>query len=242
VATVNERGNVLARCLTCSGALTTFLWRELEGPATLAHTTVEDTRKARAWERFSVSEDYDLQFRLFRCASCGSGALGVFEMDGVGLRYPEGVRNLLTFIPELGEPLALPDATPDDIRAEFREAERCIDAHCFRGAAALFRSVLDKVLRAHGYKAKRGTTLEQQVDAAHQDGIITESRKRRAHEEVRVLGNDVLHDEWRQLDREDVEPAHLFTQRIVEDFYNDPDLTQRQLREKGRLRPEHADE
>jgi hypothetical protein len=94
--------------------------------------------------------------------------------------------------------------------------------------------VLDKVLRANGFKVKKGTTLEQQIDAAAADGLITESRRRRAHEEVRVLGNDVLHDDWVEVPGEDVEAARLYTQRVLEDFYDDRDAALSLLREKGR--------
>jgi hypothetical protein len=99
----------------------------------------------------------------------------------------------------------------------------------------MFRSVLDKTLRANGYKLKGGTNLEQQIDLAGGDGIITEARRRRAHDEVRVLGNDVLHDEWREIAPEDVDAAHHYVQRILEDFYDDRPSTLTVLRAKGRV-------
>ena len=37
----------------------------------------------------------------------------------------------------------------------------------------MFRSVLDKTLRDNGYKTKRGTNLQQQIDSAADDGTIT---------------------------------------------------------------------
>jgi hypothetical protein len=51
----------------------------------------------------------------------------------------------------------------------------------------MFRSVLDKTLRANGYKEKQGTRLEQEIDAAAADGVITPARQKRAHVEIRVL-------------------------------------------------------
>jgi hypothetical protein len=90
-----------------------------------------------------------------------------------------------------------------------------------RAAAGMFRSVLDKTLRANGYKGKEGTTLKQQIDTAAADGVITEARKKRAHDEIRVLGNDVLHDEWHEIKEVDVELARHYSQRILEDLYDD---------------------
>jgi hypothetical protein len=36
-----------------------------------------------------------------------------------------------------------------------------------------------------------------------------------------VLGNDVLHDDWRDVQEEEVIAAHQYTQRILEDLYDD---------------------
>lgn len=98
----------------------------------------------------------------------------------------------------------------------------------------MFRSVLDKTLRANGYKVKNGTTLEQQIDMAADDGAITQARKRRAHDEIRVLGNDVLHDEWHEIAQADVEAARHYAQRILEDFYDDRESVLKLLRGAGR--------
>jgi hypothetical protein len=59
------------------------------------------------------------------------------------------------------------------------------------------------------------------IDEAASDGAITTARSIRAHEEIRVLGNDVLHDEWRQISQEEFDLSHRYTQRILEDLYDD---------------------
>jgi hypothetical protein len=139
------------------------------------------------------------------------------------------------FHPEAGEKYDLPMGVPAGIVSEFREAQRCLDSECTRAAAGMVRSVLDKVLRANGYKVKKGTPLEQQIDSAAVDGVITAARRRRAHDEIRVLGNDVLHDEWRSIDKEDVEAALHYAQRILEDFYDDRPSVLKQLRDAGKI-------
>ena len=67
------------------------------------------------------------------------------------------------------------------------------------------------------------------------DGTITESRRIRAHDEIRVLGNDVLHDEWHPIEPDDVLAARHYSQRILEDFYDDRPSTLKLLRAKGRV-------
>ncbi|WP_427311050.1 DUF4145 domain-containing protein [Cupriavidus sp. H39] len=152
--------------------------------------------------------------------------------------YPGFIRQLKAFAWESIEQLQLPPATPVGIAAEFREGERCLEAGCFRAAAGMFRSVLDKTLRANGYKVKKGTPLEQQIDMAANDGVITAARRKRAHEEIRVLGNDVLHEAWREVPGEEVETSRRYAQHLLHDFYDDRETVLAILREKGRVAEE----
>lgn len=149
-------------------------------------------------------------------------------------RYPNDINELLWFEPESKERLSLPTNTPGGIAAEFREGELCMESSALRAAAGMFRSVLDKTMRANGYKTKQGKPLAAQIDDAARDGVITASRQRRAHEEIRVLGNDVLHDDWHEIPEEDVQAARHYTQRILEDFYDDRESVLKLLREAGK--------
>jgi len=78
-------------------------------------------------------------------------------------------------------------------------------------------------------------SLYNKIDTAAADTILTETRRRRAHDEVRVLGNDVLHDDWRAVTEEEVELAHHYIQRILEDFYDDRPSVNATLVARGRL-------
>lgn len=102
------------------------------------------------------------------------------------------------------------------------------------GAVSASSPSLEKTLIAAGYKVKRENLFEQ-IEAAATDGTITEARRRRAHDEIRVLGNDVLHDVWREISDEEVTLARDYTQRIIEDFYDHRSSTLAQLRAKGRI-------
>lgn len=221
MADINDQGSVRARCPGCKGALSTFEWRDAHEP----FGAVSVRHKHRSWG------DLALDYRLFRCAGCGRGGLGVVAHPE---QYPGPYRELYSFHPEVRERLALPKGVPEGIANEFREGETCLDAGAFRAAAGMFRSVLDKTLRANGYKEKKGTTLEQQIDMAADDGAITQARRRRAHDEIRVLGNDVLHDEWHAIEVQDVEAARHYAQRILEDFYDDRPSVLALLRAAGR--------
>jgi hypothetical protein len=182
-----------------------------------------------------MREEVDVHFRLFRCAGCGRGALGCVKMRNERANYPNDIRELLWFEPEAKERLPLPKDIPAGIESEFREGELCMENNALRAAAGMFRSVLDKTLRANGYKTKKTTPLAAQIDEAANDGVITAARQRRAHDEIRVLGNDVLHDDWHEIPEEDVQAARHYSQRILEDFYDDRESVLKLLREADRV-------
>jgi hypothetical protein len=139
------------------------------------------------------------------------------------------------FYPDVLPPVVLPKEAPKDISAEFREGEACLELGCNRAAAAMFRSALEKTLSAAGYKVTDRTNLYQQIEAAAKDGSITDARRHRAHEEIRVLGNDVLHEDWKRLEDEDAVLARDYTQRVIEDFYDHRESVLGRLRAKGRV-------
>ncbi|WP_216643638.1 DUF4145 domain-containing protein [Spiribacter salilacus] len=134
----------------------------------------------------------------------------------------------------------MPASFPEALLKEFREAESCLGYGCYRAAAGLFRSVLEKTMRINGYDGKGFKNLPDKIDAAAGDGIITASRQKAAHEKIRVLGNDVLHDEWREIPEPDVKSAHHYAQRILEDLYDDRASVLAILERAGRLEPDVA--
>jgi hypothetical protein len=228
MATMNEYGHIVANCPTCSGALTSFL--------------IGDPQSGHYGQIFrEIDANQREIYRLARCTGCGAGALiTLLATDG------RGSLELTDFYPEAEVRQVLPEAVPEGIVKEFREGEECAEAGCYRAAAALFRSVLDKTLRANGYKLKKGTSLEQQIDLAAEDGVITASRRRRAHEEIRTLGNDVLHEEWREVTPSEVKVAKEYAAYLLHDFYDDRETVLGLLREKARVaeedRPSHDEE
>jgi len=143
-----------------------------------------------------------------------------------------------TFFPFSVDAAQLPKAVPLEIVKEFREAEQCASFGANRAASALFRSALEKTLKVNGYSKDKDSTLtdlKKRIDAAAGDGVITAARQQKAHDEVRTLGNDVLHDEWRAVTDDEVEDAHHYCQRILEDLYDDRPTVEKLLIAKGRL-------
>jgi hypothetical protein len=50
-----------------------------------------------------------------------------------------------------------------------------------------------------------------------------------------VLGNEVVHDDWRLVIEDEVVSALHYAQRVLEDFYDDRPSVEAVLKAKGRL-------
>ncbi len=170
---------------------------------------------------------------LSQCAACRLGGFAVVSDNGSSMDA-----YLDDFYPFSIDAANIPSGVPADVETEFREAEKCQALNMNRAASALFRSVLEKTLKSNGYTKgtdRTLTDLQKRIDAAAADGVITEARRKRAHDDIRVLGNDVLHDDWRMVADEEVEDAHRYMQRVLEDLYDDRPTVEAILIEKGRL-------
>jgi hypothetical protein len=172
-------------------------------------------------------------YQTLQCAKCHRGALATISDNGSGQTAV-----LESFFPVFADQAPLPSGVPTDIQTEFREAESCASFGANRAASALFRSVLEKTLKTNGYVKGNDpslTDLQKRIDAAAADGVITDARRMRAHSEIRSLGNDVLHDDWREVTDDEVEESHRYMQRILEDLYDDRVTVEKILKTKKRI-------
>jgi FtsH Extracellular/Domain of unknown function (DUF4145) len=159
------------------------------------------------------------------------GAL-VFSLSTIA-RAIRRLEEAVEFYPRTIDTLPTPKDVPADLQSEFKQAELCASARAWRAGSAFLRSTLEKALRASGYE--KGA-LAERIEQAASDGVITAARSRRAHDDIRVLGNDVLHDESREVTEDEFDHAHRYTQRILEDFYDDRSSVEAILISKGRLK------
>jgi hypothetical protein len=212
-------GNMRARCPDCDGAITTVVSKSATG----AYGSVY-----RPWHhQFEGQNCTQANYVLLRCAGCGRGGLAILHGNqGGNQAYDE------SFYPACLDSAPLPKGVPTGVEAEYREAELCASAGAWRAGSALLRSALEKTLVENGYV--KGS-LKDRIDDAAKEGVITAARRQRAHDEVRVLGNDVLHDEWRKVSEDEYELAHHYVQRILEDLYDHRGEVEATLRLAGRL-------
>jgi hypothetical protein len=238
---IRERQTVLARCPDCN-ADTSF---EAKGTSGITGMGVSMALR-RILHTNGVTYNRVL-WQALACSVCCRGAIATLYDDG---QFQSTI--LVDFMPTAIDDLVLPPSVPDDILAEYREAELDAAHKAYRSASAMLRSVLEKTLKKNGYtdvefmddagnpvldkqqKPRTSTKLIHLIDAAARDGVITQTRQKRAHENLRVLGNDILHDEWRVVTQEEFEEAHKYAQRILEDFYDDRPTVEVTLTVHGR--------
>lgn len=217
-----QNGNVIAVCPTCE-VITTF--ESLENNGREHGSIVMNSRSLDG--KYAPEGTHRIVFRLLRCAGCGRAGLAAIADPGGNIT--QGI--LIEFLPLSVAALPLPKGVPDGILSEFREAEKDASVQAYRSASAMLRSTLEKTLKGHGYTSG---TLESKINDAAEDGIITLPLKKRAHSDIRVLGNNILHDEWRKVDINEFENAHEYTRRVLECFYDDPETVKNILEEKSK--------
>src|SRR5579863_9104561 len=217
-------GNVRAHCPDCAGAFSTFTFSFSGREHGTIVRNVNHTFQHRTFAR--------IFYVLMRCGGCGRGGLATIHDNG---QVHDGV--LEAFYPISRETADLPVRVPSGVVSEYREAELCASVGAWRAGSALLRSALEKALRENGYV--KGS-LEDRINEAAVDGIITASRRQRAHDNVRDLGNDILHDEWRAVTEEEYAGAHLYVQRILEDLYDNRAEVEAILKKANRLKASSA--
>jgi Domain of unknown function (DUF4145) len=214
--------NVRACCPDCGGAITTFESKTANGGAFHGLILAQGDQRTHGY----------VLYLLLKCAGCGRAGLAkILSNNSNSVADPSS--RLAWFFPVSPGSTVLPQSTPDGIRLEFNEASTCLSFGAYRAASALYRSCIEKVLKDNGYT---DGNMMKKIELAASEGAITESRKRRANDEIRSLGNDVLHDEWRKVEEAEAIMAQEYSQRIIEDFYDHRETVVNLLKEKGRFK------
>src|SRR5262249_29707801 len=155
----------------CGGSLTTFEFKEHAREFGFINQVKSTTKNNNVYAR--------IIYQLLRCAGCGRGGMAKVLANQ---NFEKGF--LQEFFPVSMDHLRIPAAAPQGIQAEFIEAERCLATECWRAASALLRSTLEKILKDNGYSSGG---LADKIDQAFKDGVLTDSRRKKAHEDIRAL-------------------------------------------------------
>ncbi len=219
-----QNGNVIAQCPSCNGSLTTFE-RVVHGKP-LGDVVVD---KIHQFEGISFPR---IIWTLMRCASCGYGGMAEIHASD-----DPKTGKLGAFYPNVVKTNKLSTSIPEDIKKEYREAEKCYSFKAYRAASALVRSVLEKTLKVNGYNSK-SNGLERKIELAGEEGIISAALSKKAHDKIKILGDDVLHEDWREVAPGEAEESLNYALRILEAFYDDRETVFSILKSKKRINDE----
>ena len=197
-------------------------------------TRIPEAEKIEAGKDNNGREYDHILYHCHKCGGCGRGGLSVSYTS------QNNLRKLKEFFPSVVTHEKLPENTPEDIVKEFREAETCLGNNCNRAASAMIRSTLEKILKANGYENTNSDGfdnmgLQKKIEEAVKDGVLMIARGERAKNDIKVLGDEVVHREWREISDEEVFKALEYTLWIIRDFYDGRDTIERVLKQKNRI-------
>ena len=148
-----KTGNVLSHCQSCGGDEKEF---------------IHGTADGHPWGSLN---HHNMEFRLFRCRSCNSVALGVIKVEP-GMSYPKGGKDLVAFfrLTEMKE--KVPQAVPAEITSSLHEADMCYSARCFRASLHMYTESIRAILQKNGVVADAGLSVAEMLGLAVASGQI----------------------------------------------------------------------
>lgn len=173
-------------------------------------------------------------YHAYKCGGCGRGGMSASYIS------TKNSKKLKEFYPSAITHELLPGTLPEEIKKEYKEAEICFGNRCNRAASAMIRSTLEKILKANGYKEENANGFDNmwlttKIKEATKDGVLTSARGERAKNDIKVLGDEVVHRDWREVTDEEVKNALQYALWIIRDLYDDRATTEEILQTKGRL-------
>jgi hypothetical protein len=122
---------------------------------------------------------------VLQCQGCKRYILGIVEHNQNSLQY-----NYLVHYPTGSPDEAVADEIPDHIKADFREALRCLWVDAYNATAEMCRRAIEASCLDLG--APKNKVLEKMIDSLESQRIITPFLQQAAHK-VRLGGNRGAH-------------------------------------------------
>ena len=165
-----------------------------------------------------------------QCESCKEFVLVVGDRNQTGNQVPYTLVNVYP----LGKPDdRVPEAVPQVIAADFKEALRCHWIQAYKATVGMCRRAVQATALEKKASAKK--TLVDQIDELAAKGIITEPLKRMAHE-VRLTGNVGAHpdeDGLKDVTEQDASDVVEFTREVFHHVYVMPAKLEARKKKEG---------
>lgn len=143
------------------------------------------------------------------CNSCKKCVMGHYSPT----------RNLTIYPTPLPKPID--ERTPNFIKSDMEEANRCLSISAHKATCSLARMILQNICLDKG--ANGGKRLQEQIDDLLKDSIITKDVRDWAHS-VRYVGNDVLHPskDSPKIEKDDAEEIMNLVEQMIHILYIAP--------------------
>jgi hypothetical protein len=172
---------------------------------------------------------FDERASVFLCRHCRQGFV-VVELEWAGgalKRHDPKAHGAIEWRGHHWWPVAgstLHPSVPEPVRSTFEEASKCLAAQCPRAAAAMARCALEATVSDQGESSGAlAARLQRLADKGTLQPMLAKWAK-----EVRLLGNDAVHDLTRSVLVEDARQLIDFIQELTKYLYVMPhDLDKR---------------
>ena len=130
-----------------------------------------------------------------------------------------------------------PDFIPQNIKAVFEEAIRCLSMQCWNAAGAMFRACLDLTTKDKLEKKYHRNSLLKRIDYFFEDGKLSNDLEELANC-IRKDGNDGVHDAT--LKKDDSFEILNFTVMLLEEIYTTPEKIKQAKEKRDKRKAKHA--
>lgn len=164
------------------------------------------------WSANGPDFDLPVVYTAAQCSQCLGPVL--YSQEWLGQDQEEDYYDdLWQMYPAQQRGLALD--VPEDLRQDFDEAQRCLKAKSYRGAAVLARRVIEGICDDHG--EKKGV-LKDRLVRLQKAGVI-DKRLFDWADACREVGNEGAHERGVVVTREDAEDLLGFVEALADYLY-----------------------
>jgi len=122
---------------------------------------------------------------------------------------------------------------PDDIKEDFDEAKMCFSVSCYRASTVMSRRALEAC--CVNKRADENKNLQGMIEDIFNLGIITKEVKNWA-DTIRWIGNDAVHINANEVEREDAEDILKLAEQIFHIVYIAPAIAVERLEKRQKAK------
>lgn len=165
--------------------------------------------RGRAYE--NPEDGPAVEWSFIQCERCSEPSVQLREDFGLGNGFSDDDKPLTVF----PAPPAISRDIPADLRADWQEAQQCVEGKHYTAAALMVRRLLESACAEQG--VKKGM-LAKKLAVMREEGRIDATLAEWA-DALRIVGNEGAHNLERRISREDAEDVLAFAEAFLDHIY-----------------------